>query len=335
MDWALSDCNGIRNRNCLVRKQTINQLAKLAKLVSNKEFLDIQATTDCRLTLKRVCGMIRTYSQWIGVLTLSLLLKLPPRKLDPWFVLWSFFFLRLLCISIILQCGHACSHVWAGAPDCYFELLDKLQKRIRRTVGPSLAASLEPLIHRRNVARLSLFYTYYFSRCSSELDEIVPLSYSRGTSARYSDKLHDISVTIPSFFPCTARLWYSLSTECFPFCYDLHGFNPFEDWFLMWRWGVRMYIENSGKWNVLVTFLSWQQTYIMACSLASLIKLTREELANTVLDYQHKFDNSLDSINAELLKLKTKLTRMESDLTISRNVNEKLIERLVVTERKC
>ena len=73
----------------------------------------------------------------------------------------------------------------------------------------------------------------------------------------------------------------------------------------------------------------------MACSLASLIKLTREELANTVLDYQRKFDNSLDSINAELLKLKTKLTRMESDLTISRNVNEKLIERLVVTERKC
>ena len=256
MDWALSDCNGIRNRNCLVRKQTINQLAKLAKIVSNKEFLEIQATTDCRLTLKRVCGMIRTYSQWIGVLTLSLLLKLPPRKLDPWFVLWSFFFLRLLCISIILQCGHACSHVWAGAPDCYFELLDKLQKRIRRTVGPSLAASLEPLIHRRNVARLSLFYTYYFSRCSSELDEIVPLSYSRGTSARYSDKLHDISVTIPCFFPCTARLWDSLSTECFPFCYDLHGFNPFEDWFLMWRWGVRMYIENSGKWNVLVTFLS-------------------------------------------------------------------------------
>ena len=25
---------------------------------------------------------------------------------------------------------------------------------------------------------------------------------------------------------------------------------------LMWRWGVRMYIESSGKWNVVVTFLS-------------------------------------------------------------------------------
>ena len=70
----------------------------------------------------------------------------------------------------------------------------------------------------------------------------------------------------------------------------------------------------------------------MTYSLSSLIKLTREELANIVLDYQHKFDNS---INAEILELKTKFTKMESDLAISRNVNTKLVERLVVTERKC
>ena len=36
---------------------------------------------------------------WVGALTLSLLLKLPPRKLEPWFVLWSFFLMRLLCIE--------------------------------------------------------------------------------------------------------------------------------------------------------------------------------------------------------------------------------------------
>ena len=73
----------------------------------------------------------------------------------------------------------------------------------------------------------------------------------------------------------------------------------------------------------------------MTYSLSSLIKLTREELANIVLDYQHKFDNSLGSINTELLELKTKSTKMESDLTISRKVNVKLMERLVATERKC
>ena len=73
----------------------------------------------------------------------------------------------------------------------------------------------------------------------------------------------------------------------------------------------------------------------MAYSLSSLIKLTREGLANIVLDYQHKFDNSLGSINAELLEVETKFTKMESELAIPRNVNVKLVARLVVTERKC
>ena len=99
--------------------------------------------------------------------------------------------------STIRPCMEYCCHVWASAPSCYLELLDKLQKRICRTVGPSLAASLEPLAHRRNVASLSLFYRYYFGRCSSELAELVPLPYSRGRSTRYSDRLHDFSVTIP------------------------------------------------------------------------------------------------------------------------------------------
>ena len=45
-----------------------------------------------------------------------------------------------------------CCQVWAGAPSCYLELVDTLQKRICRTVCPSLAVSLEPLAHRQNVA---------------------------------------------------------------------------------------------------------------------------------------------------------------------------------------
>ena len=72
--------------------------------------------------------------------------------------------------STIQPCMEYCCHVWARAPSCYLELLDKLQKPICRTVGPSLAASLEPLAHCRNVASLILFYRYYFGRCSSELN---------------------------------------------------------------------------------------------------------------------------------------------------------------------
>ena len=55
--------------------------------------------------------------------------------------------------STIRSCMGYCCHAWAGAPSCYLEL-DKLQKRIWRTVDPSLAASPEPLAHRRNVASL-------------------------------------------------------------------------------------------------------------------------------------------------------------------------------------
>ena len=73
-----------------------------------------------------------------------------------------------------------------------------------------------------------------FVDVSSELAGLVPLSYSRVRSTRYSDRLHDFSVTIPkcykdvyvnSFFPCTAKLWNSLPIECFPLTYDLSGFK--------------------------------------------------------------------------------------------------------------
>ena len=99
-----------------------------------------------------------------------------------------------------------CCHVWAGVPSCYLELLDKLQKRMYWTVGPSLDASLEPLALRRNVSSLSLFYRYYFGRCLSEHAQLVPLPYSQGRSTRHSDRLHDFL----SQFLDIARIFMSI-----------------------------------------------------------------------------------------------------------------------------
>ena len=62
-----------------------------------------------------------------------------------------------------------CCHVWAGAPSCYSELLDKLQKRT--SVGSSLAPCLESFSHLRNLLSFS-----------SELAELVPFPYSQGRS---------------------------------------------------------------------------------------------------------------------------------------------------------
>ena len=68
--------------------------------------------------------------------------------------------------STIHPCMEYCCHIWAGASSWYLELLDKLQKDIYRTVDPSLSASLKPLADCGNMVSLSLFYRYYFGRCS-------------------------------------------------------------------------------------------------------------------------------------------------------------------------
>ena len=54
--------------------------------------------------------------------------------------------------STMRPCMECCCHVWAGATGCFLELIDKPQKRIYRTAGPLIAASLEPLAHPRNVS---------------------------------------------------------------------------------------------------------------------------------------------------------------------------------------
>ena len=101
-----------------------------------------------------IISIAKTVSKKIGALICSV------KLLYPEVVLY-------LYKSTIQPCMEYCCHLWASAPSCYLELLDKLQKWICRAVGPSVASSLEPLAHRRNVTSLSLFYRYYFGRCSS------------------------------------------------------------------------------------------------------------------------------------------------------------------------
>ena len=96
--------------------------------------------------------------------------KLPPRKLEPWFVLWRFFLFRLLCISINLPYHH----VWSTVIMSGLVLLIATWN-CWTSYKATLAASLEALAHRWIVASLSLFYRYYFDRCSSELAQQVLL----------------------------------------------------------------------------------------------------------------------------------------------------------------
>ena len=81
-----------------------------------------------------IISIAKTASKKIGALIRSM------KFLSPEVALYLYRF-------TIHPCMEYCCHVWAGAPSCYLELLGKLQKRICRTVGPSLATFLEPLAH--------------------------------------------------------------------------------------------------------------------------------------------------------------------------------------------
>ena len=184
-----------------------------------------------------IISIAKTASKKIGALTL----------LSPGVALY-------LDKSTIWPCMECCCHVWAGAPNCYLELLDNQQKRICLTVDPSFSASLEPLAHRRNVASLRLFYKYYFGRCWSELAELIPL-VPLPNPTRYSDRLHDFSVAFPvcyknvyvnSFFPRTARLWNSLRIECSSLIYDLSGFKS----------GINRHLLNVGSFYIYFLYSS-------------------------------------------------------------------------------
>ena len=50
--------------------------------------------------------------------------------------------------TAIRPCTKYCCHIWAGAPRCFLDVLDKLQKEACGTVGTSFAASLKALVHR-------------------------------------------------------------------------------------------------------------------------------------------------------------------------------------------
>ena len=127
---------------------------------------------------------------------------------------------------------HRC-HVWAGALSGYLEMLDKVQKRICRSVGSSFAASLEPLSHCRNKTSPILFSRYYFGRCLSELTQLFYFLILEGGLLvilmdcmifllPFLDVIR-VSLLAVSFF---AQLdWSFLPRKCFVLTYNLNGFN--------------------------------------------------------------------------------------------------------------
>ena len=73
----------------------------------------------------------------------------------------------------------------------------------------------------------------------------------------------------------------------------------------------------------------------MSLTCQTSMKKNKDVLAGMVLDYKERFDSTLSAVTDELKERETDFRKLEYDLAISRNVNEKFTKQLILVERKC
>ena len=126
-----------------------------------------------------------------------------------------------------------CCHFWAGAPSCYLEMLDKLQKGYLGL----FVLHFQLLLNPQAIGKIQLAYVLpvgitLVDFCLNWLNWFHFLILVEDLLVILG--LHDFPVTIPRcyqdfyvnrFFPRTTRYWNSLPTECFVLSYDLNGFK--------------------------------------------------------------------------------------------------------------
>ena len=72
----------------------------------------------------------------------------------------------------------------------------------------------------------------------------------------------------------------------------------------------------------------------MAHTENSLSRLNKDDLIRLALDYQQKYDITLDKIGKELAKLRKSYNKLEPDLTITKAVNESLRNQIIMLKRQ-
>ena len=73
----------------------------------------------------------------------------------------------------------------------------------------------------------------------------------------------------------------------------------------------------------------------MAHSENWLSRLNKDDLIRLALDYQQKYDITPDKISKELAELRKSYNKLESDLAITKAVNELLRNQILKLERQC
>ena len=122
--WPTRYYCGLRQDVVILFSGRKTQLVSIERL-NNCGAIDVKmlmSIVDVKSSFKMLGVPFSYKSDWDAYIV-SILLKLPPRKLKPWLALWSFFHLKLLLIykSTIQLCMEYCCHVRTDTTNYYWD----------------------------------------------------------------------------------------------------------------------------------------------------------------------------------------------------------------------
>ena len=131
-----------------------------------------------RKNLVRCWGYLSVLN-WIGALTPSILLKLPPRKWEHWFILWSFFVLRWLCISIntfanilfVMRSSHLLWKLLYSSP--FWKLSSNFRCSLFIGCVRYIFASLFYISNREHLQNKEKWFLFHFESSYRSLDNLI------------------------------------------------------------------------------------------------------------------------------------------------------------------
>ena len=128
-----------------------------------------------------------------------------------------------------------CCHIWAGAPSCYLELLDKLKNEYAGLLVLQLLLLLNSwlIVEMWQAKVFSIGITLVdvlqnwlnWSHVLFLEGDLLIIMIDRMIFLSPFLDVTTMSVYVKSFFSRTARLCNSLPIECFPLTYDPSGFK--------------------------------------------------------------------------------------------------------------
>ena len=116
------------------------------------------------------------------------------------------------------------SHVW-GSSRSILKLLDRVQDSANVLINDNrVSNSIDSWDHRRNVARVSLFYRYYNGRCIREIRGLVPDNHIFLRSIRISRRAHPFMIDYKTAQCITGKTHFHFHSFFIHFSFHSHFF---------------------------------------------------------------------------------------------------------------